>query len=63
MPKTTPKFAPGQAVILNFTDGAKMPATIIENIDAKCHPLTDMWFVQVAQGGRFGFVGSAITPA
>lgn len=68
---SAPKFTPGQPVTLNFTGPRDEPftreAVIVENCDATCAPLTDMWLVQIVaesgQPGRtFGFSGKAITP-
>lgn len=61
------KFQPDQPVTLTFGDGGTFEAVIIENIDASCRPLTDMWLVRVVEDGEpwarpFGFSGKAITP-
>lgn len=66
MPRNTaPKFQPGQPVLLNLTPAMGEPytieAVIIENCDAVCSPLTDMWRVRMETGFICGFSGKAIT--
>lgn len=61
------RFTPGQPVVLIFDQGKptehRKAATIVENIDASCAPLTDMWRVRTDEGGQFGFSGRAIVAA
>lgn len=60
-----PKFLPGQPVTLHFSpaSGADYTedAVIVENCDATCKPLTDMWMVRLGTGFTFGFSGKAIS--
>jgi hypothetical protein len=59
------RFSPDQAVVVLLQNGEQaLPARIVENIDAKCSPLTDMWLVKVDGWNRpFGITGRAIVPA
>lgn len=60
-------FRPEQAVVVVFNRGApgecRKDASIVENKDATCSPLTDMWLVRTAEGGEFVISGAAIDPA
>lgn len=58
------KFQPGQAVTVTFNRGCdnefSYSATVVENIDAGCAPLTNMWLVRLPNGCRFGISGEAL---
>jgi hypothetical protein len=69
----TAKLQPGQAVRIEFNHdggGEFAPFTligeIVQNIDATCYPLTNMWRVEVTEGpergSRFGISGKALFP-
>lgn len=64
--QAAPKFTSGQPVVLHFTPAMGEPytvdAVVIENCDAVCRPLTDMWTVRMETGFTCGFSGKAITP-
>lgn len=57
---------PGQAVEIRFNEGTPeaftLTGTILENIDASCKPLRNMWFVKTSGGSQFGISGKALYP-
>lgn len=65
----TPAFAPDQPVNINFNgvEPFTLIGRVIENIDASCRPLTNMWSVEITgdgpgKGARFGISGEALVP-
>ena len=59
-------FTHNQPVTINFTGEAPFTliGRVLKNIDDTCHPLTNMWRVEVtegtARGSRFGVSGEAL---
>jgi hypothetical protein len=59
-------FFQGQPVSIHFTgeDPFSLIGRVLQNIDASCAPLTNMWLVEVTEGAsagsRFGISGCAL---
>lgn len=57
-------FSAGQRVVVVFNRGEadeyREPGAIVENIDATCSPLRNMWQVRLDRGSTFGINGRAI---